>query len=70
MLTDNISAKTWTVFLKGYVIVEVQRIPGASTQMQPIDDLSRNRIPTGMKILHFESKSIMNFSIKCSHYAA
>jgi uncharacterized protein (DUF608 family) len=47
MLTDNISAKTWTVFLTGYVIVEVQRIPGASTQMQPIDDLSRNRIPTG-----------------------
>jgi len=37
----------WTVFLTGYVIVEVHHIPGASTQMQPIDDLSRNRIPTG-----------------------
>ena len=59
----------WTILLTGYVIVEVQHIPGASAQMQPIDDLSRNRIPTGT-ILHFESKSIVNFSIKCSQYAA
>ena len=37
----------WTLFLTGYVVVEVQHIPGASDQMRPIDDLSRRRAPTG-----------------------
>lgn len=37
----------WTLFLTGYVVVEVKHIPGASDQMRPIDDLSRRRAPTG-----------------------
>jgi len=35
----------WTILLTGFIITDVEHIPGNSSKMKPLDDLSRDRTP-------------------------